>query len=319
MEPQTRPRRRSHEFSDVDLDDNNQETHSLAKRAATYPNIDTRARELVDDLYRNISLTPQSVVFEEALEAHRAKKNKRRKSRLRQAAAVPERVSSRKKSQKSIKRTDSQRVARLREHSDVCSMDGSDDSSFVDFSVQPETRNRSGGPSRPRASAKHVPFKSHNTGGEANFPERDIAGRQLHNPRGISLRGKSHVSLRGVQAFNLPKSKRRQPIARDWSPIRKRAVATVACISTALIGVLLGIYAGLVPSLQYYIWDSGHTILNGNVGCFLGMALPTFFCWPLPLVHGRKPYITSGLVLSMPLLFPQAVAVYAQRFENLTG
>ncbi|KAL3305513.1 polyamine transport protein [Colletotrichum asianum] len=166
----------SHDFSDVDLDNNNQETHSLSKRAATYPNIDPRARELVDDLYRNISLTPH---------------------------------------------------------------------------------------------AKHNPLKSRNTGGEANFPERDIAGRPLHNHRGISLRGKSHVSLRGVQAFNLPKSKRRQPIARDWSPIRKRAVATVACISTALIGVLLGIYAGLVPSLQYYIWDSGHTILNGNVGCFL--------------------------------------------------
>ncbi|KAF9882005.1 hypothetical protein CkaCkLH20_00041 [Colletotrichum karsti] len=142
-------------------------------------------------------------------------------------------------------------------------MDGSDESSFVDFSTPQETRNRSGGPARPRASAKHGHLISRTTG-EPNVPERDIAGRPLHNLRGISLRGKSHVSLRGVQAFNLPKSKRRQPIARDWSPVRKRAVATVACISTALVGMLLGIYAGLVPSLQYFIWDTGHAIINGN-------------------------------------------------------
>ncbi|EFQ29068.1 uncharacterized protein GLRG_04212 [Colletotrichum graminicola M1.001] len=197
-------------------------------------------------------------------------------------------------------------------------MDGSSESSLIDYSNHFQTQNEGNGPARPRASTKRVPFMSRNTGEDA-LPERDMAGRPIHKSRGISLRGKSHVSLRGVQAFSLAKSKRRQQIARDWSPVRKRAIAAVACISTALTGLIIGIYAGLVPSLQYYILDTSHSIINGNVGCFLGMAIPTFFCWPLPLVHGRKPYITSGLVLSMPLLFPQAIAVSAQRFYNLTG
>ncbi|KAM4057598.1 Major facilitator superfamily transporter [Hirsutella rhossiliensis] len=108
----------------------------------------------------------------------------------------------------------------------------------------------------------------------------------------------------------------RQPTARDWSPIRKRFVAAVACISTALVGVILGIYAGLVPSIQYYIIDQSHATVHGNTGCFLGLAVPTLFLWPLPLLHGRKPYILSSLVLAMPLLFPQALAVNSQRLTN---
>src|SRR6201999_1123518 len=100
-----------------------------------------------------------------------------------------------------------------------------------------------------------------------------------------------------------------QPIARDWSPGRKRFVAGVACISTALIGILIGIYAGLVPSIQYYIADFNHYAIIGNVVFYLGMAIPTFFFWPLPLLHGRKPYILGAMCLAMPLLFPQALAV----------
>jgi hypothetical protein len=122
-----------------------------------------------------------------------------------------------------------------------------------------------------------------------------------------------------MQGFNLPKSHVRQPIARDWSPIRKRFVASVACLSTALIGVLLGIYTGLVPSIQYYIVDQSHVAVHGNTGCFLALALPSFFLWPLPLLHGRKPYIMSSLILAMPLLFPQAIAVSSQRLTNTTS
>lgn len=51
--------------------------------------------------------------------------------------------------------------------------------------------------------------------GEDILPERDIAGRPLHTEHGISLRRRSHVSLRGAQGFSLAKSHRRQPIARD--------------------------------------------------------------------------------------------------------
>ncbi|KAJ6785655.1 hypothetical protein PWT90_06000 [Aphanocladium album] len=152
--------------------------------------------------------------------------------------------------------------------------------------------------------------------GDEQLPERDIAGRQMPVDHGISLRRRSHVSLDAGQRFNLARSHRRQPIARDWSTTRKHFVASVACISTALIGIILGIYAGLVPSIQYYVIDPAHIVVHGNTGCFFGMAIPTFFLWPLPLLHGRKPYILTGLVVAMPLLFPQALAVTSQRLMD---
>lgn len=99
--------------------------------------------------------------------------------------------------------------------------------------------------------------------------------------------------------------------------MRKRFVAAVACISTALIGIILGIYAGLVPKIQYYILDESFATIHGNTGCFLGLAIPTFFFWPLPLLHGRKPYILASLATAMPLLFPQALAVYSQRMTSV--
>jgi MFS family permease len=95
--------------------------------------------------------------------------------------------------------------------------------------------------------------------------------------------------------------------------MRKRFTATVACISTALIGVLVGIYAGLVPSIQYYIADFHHYSILGNVVFYIGLAIPTIFAWPLPLLHGRKPYILGAMSLAMPLLFPQAMSVSVQR------
>ncbi|KAK4452317.1 hypothetical protein QBC34DRAFT_456338 [Podospora aff. communis PSN243] len=126
----------------------------------------------------------------------------------------------------------------------------------------------------------------------------------------INLRGRSHVSVRGYQG----------PIARDWSAVRKRFVATVACLSTAAIGVLIGIYAGMVPSIQYWIADLEHYAILGNTFFYVGLAIPTFFFWPLPLLHGRKPYILSSLVLAMPLLFPQAIATLlgSRAFMGLT-
>ncbi|ATY66963.1 Major facilitator superfamily transporter [Cordyceps militaris] len=193
------------------------------------------------------------------------------------------------------------------------------------FSVHSRMRGptRTGGPrggqkvySNPyQATTDRVPQGGFQAGDE-QLPERDLAGRQLPADHGISLRRRSHVSLRAGQRFNLARSHRRQPIARDWSTTRKRFVASVACISTALIGIILGIYAGLVPSIQYFVIDPSHVVVHGNTGCFLGMAIPTFLFWPLPLLHGRKPYILTGLVLAMPLLFPQALAVTSQRLVD---
>ncbi|KEY68927.1 hypothetical protein S7711_04595 [Stachybotrys chartarum IBT 7711] len=158
---------------------------------------------------------------------------------------------------------------------------------------------------------------THRGGRDVAIPENDTALRSGHHEHGINLKRRSHVSLRGIKGFSLAKSHRRHPIARDWSPVRKRFAASVACISTFLVGVLLGIYAGLVPSIQYYIIDQSYATIHGNTGCFLGLALPTLFLWPLPLLHGRKPYILFGLVLAMPLLFLQAISVNEQRLTHI--
>ncbi|KAF4466620.1 Polyamine transport [Fusarium albosuccineum] len=147
-------------------------------------------------------------------------------------------------------------------------------------------------PMQKRSAATNTTLARRNTTGQDVLPDRDIAGRKLHGEHGISLRKRSH------------------------SPIRKRFVASVACLSTALIGIILGIYTGLVPSIQYYIVDQSHVTVHGNTGCFLALALPSFFLWPLPLLHGRKPYIMSSLIIAMPLLFPQAIAVSSQRLTN---
>ena len=131
----------------------------------------------------------------------------------------------------------------------------------------------------------------------------------VENAKGYSLRDRHHFSIKGAQGFSLSRSHRRAPIARDWSDRRKRYVAAVACINTALIGVVIGIYAGEVPAIQYAIVDEHHYAILGNVVFFLGLAIPTILFFPLPLLHGRKPYTLAALGIMLPLLFPQAVAV----------
>ncbi|KAI9719319.1 MAG: hypothetical protein M1812_003649 [Candelaria pacifica] len=131
--------------------------------------------------------------------------------------------------------------------------------------------------------------------------------------KGYSLRDRHHFSIREPHGLSISRSHRHQPIARDWSDRRKRYVAAVSCISTALIGLVVGIYAGEVPAIQYQIVDFHHYTILGNVFLYIGLALSTFIFWPLPLLHGRKPYTLLALVLLLPLQFPQAIVVSAQR------
>ena len=53
------------------------------------------------------------------------------------------------------------------------------------------------------------------------------------------------------------------------------------------MGIITGIYAGLVPAIQYAIVDENHYAILGNFVFFLGMAIPTAILYPLPLLHGR--------------------------------
>ncbi|OTA36697.1 hypothetical protein BTJ68_03330 [Hortaea werneckii EXF-2000] len=61
--------------------------------------------------------------------------------------------------------------------------------------------------------------------------------------------------------------------------------------------------------MQYQIADVSHKVLMGNVLLFCGLGLTTFIFWPLPLLHGRKPYTLLAFALMLPLQFPQAIAI----------
>lgn len=65
----------------------------------------------------------------------------------------------------------------------------------------------------------------------------------LKNPR------RKHISLREGQGFSLGRYHRRQPIAREWHPVRKRIAATVACFNTVFIGLIAGIYVSVSETL----------------------------------------------------------------------
>lgn len=150
--------------------------------------------------------------------------------------------------------------------------------------------------------------------GEPDIGLKDLSSQGRGSlSKGYSLKNRRHFSVREGHAFSLSRSRRRAPIARDWSKSRKRYVATVTCISTALMGLIIGIYAGEVPAIQYAIVDEHHYTILGNVVFFLGLAISTALFWPLPLLHGRKPYILAALALLLPLQFPQALSVGTAR------
>jgi hypothetical protein len=58
----------------------------------------------------------------------------------------------------------------------------------------------------------------------------------LQHPR------KRHISLSGNQDISLGRHHHRQPIAREWQTVRKRITATIACLNTVFIGLIVGIY-----------------------------------------------------------------------------
>lgn len=147
--------------------------------------------------------------------------------------------------------------------------------------------------------------------------DRDANKEQSSMSKLYTLKNRRHYSIREGNGFSLSRSHRRAPIARDWSTSRKRYVATVSCTSTALMGLMIGIYAGEVPAIQYAIQDEHHYSILGNVVLFSGLAITTLLFWPLPLLHGRKPYLLAAFALLLPLQFPQALAVGSQQKEHI--
>ncbi|CAK4031817.1 MFS transporter [Lecanosticta acicola] len=94
---------------------------------------------------------------------------------------------------------------------------------------------------------------------------------------------------------------------------RKRLTATIACLNTIFTGFIAGIYAGEVPRIQYQLADQSHWVIFGNLVLFAGMAITTLIFWPLPLLHGRRPYTLVAFGLLLPLQIPQALAVASYR------
>lgn len=100
--------------------------------------------------------------------------------------------------------------------------------------------------------------------------------------------------------------------AQDWPPGMKGYAAAVACLSSTTIGAVTGIHSGLTPMTQDDVQDNDIWVALGSTWCFLGMALSTVLFWPLPSLHGRKPYILGGLAMALVLLIPQSLEMASE-------
>lgn len=95
--------------------------------------------------------------------------------------------------------------------------------------VPPRISSRPTPSTEPRSSTA----TSHGTSNATTESPDNI---DLEHPR------KRHVSLRPGQEISLGRHHHRQPIAREWQTVRKRITATIACLNTVFIGLIVGIY-----------------------------------------------------------------------------
>ncbi|EXJ61717.1 hypothetical protein A1O7_02146 [Cladophialophora yegresii CBS 114405] len=130
----------------------------------------------------------------------------------------------------------------------------------------------------------------------------------------IDLKGARHVDIaKSPDDLNVHSTCHHAPVARNWPGSRKRFAAWMSCINTACIGILLGIYAGEVPAIQYVIVDVNRQVILGNVCLYIGLAISTLIFWPLPLLHGRKLYTLVSLASALCLQIPQGIMVLSFR------
>ena len=98
----------------------------------------------------------------------------------------------------------------------------------------------------------------------------------------FDLRKQRHVDVLGnPDNFDLHEACHHAPVARDWPTSRKRYAAVISCLNASCIGLIIGIYSGEVPAIQYVIVDFHHYTILGNVFLYCAMAFPTLFLWPL--------------------------------------
>jgi hypothetical protein len=86
---------------------------------------------------------------------------------------------------------------------------------------------------------RHYPGRRHRSPGfsqiDTSFDEEDIPAKMYGNALTVREQANHHT-------FSLRRHHRRQPIARNWSTGKKRLTAVIACINTALLGIIVGIY-----------------------------------------------------------------------------
>ncbi|KAI5781896.1 major facilitator superfamily domain-containing protein [Geopyxis carbonaria] len=95
----------------------------------------------------------------------------------------------------------------------------------------------------------------------------------------------------------------------EWGIWGKRFSAGVSCGVVGLIGWIIGNYFAELPDIQKHLDLNAHVASLGNSMFFLALALTSFLLWPLPLLHGRKPYLLMSISLLLPLQLPQALSL----------
>ncbi|KAG0126629.1 hypothetical protein HOY82DRAFT_569544 [Tuber indicum] len=72
------------------------------------------------------------------------------------------------------------------------------------------------------------------------------------------------------------------------------------------MGFIVGCYYGEAATMRKSLQVSGNIVALGNVSFLVGVGLCGLVFWPLPLLHGTKPYSIVSLALMVPLQLPQA-------------
>jgi hypothetical protein len=79
---------------------------------------------------------------------------------------------------------------------------------------------------------------------------RALRDNQVHNMEssmsGVTIQRTPHLSFRSKRSsgFSLPRYQHK-PVARNWRTSRKRITATIACVNTAFVGYIIGIYVSV--------------------------------------------------------------------------
>jgi len=103
-----------------------------------------------------------------------------------------------------------------------------------------------------RGSLRPMPESSSSSHGSSNATTIGPDDLDLKHPR------KRHISLPANQDISLGRHHHRQPIAREWSTYKKRITATIACMNTVFIGLIVGIYVRTKATSQQQNDNADH-------------------------------------------------------------